>query len=345
MTFFLREVYGACYHHAMHGENARHEIEQGLSRINDFIVAEFIVALEALGVLAYAAKHFTFAADRAADEFHLDKELFQETLEYLSEEGIFEVVKAEVFRLAVPYPPLKFMANSVLVNKRTVEALAPLIKGALVYGRDIVKNDRYLKNTEGLILGAVPILVARIKELRSTRVVDIGCGRGLGMFLRALAEAMPAVHGIGVEPDADALHETREAIRTSAHDANLSVIEGHPEHPEKLPAKIRDADMLVELGIFHEYRGQQEEKMIPLLERYKRCFPRARFFAVEPDEVWREPPEIDEYMVPFYRFVHSISNQGFPRSQEDWGDVLTRAGWNVVATHKLPLNLVAYECE
>lgn len=328
----------------MNGRNERYEIGRNLSLINDFVAAEFVVALEATGALRYAAARPSFTTEEMAAEFRLRPELLRPALDYLCEEELFEQTGANSFRLAAPYPPLKFMANSILVNKDVIESLAPLLTGGLVYGRDIVKNDFYLKNTEGLILGAVPVLVARLKALGGAKVVDIGCGRGLGMFLRAAAEAMPALTCYGIEHDPEALRNTRDAIRVSGRDGNLSLFESDPEHPEKFPEEVMDADVLVELGLFHEYRTRQEEKIIPLLEIYKKLFPTAQFLVVEPDEAWREPNASDEKIVPLYRFVHAVCDQGFPRSKEEWQDALARAGWKVARVHELPNKLVAYEC-
>lgn len=319
--------------------------------INDVITSHFVVALEELGILRYIGARKEFTISEIAATFQINSELFYNVCEYLGEEQILEKIGEKTFHLPEgSHEYLKFLANIILFNKDMLKSIAKLMDGTFLYARDAATRWEYLKNVEMLISGALPPLAARLAELKPKVVLDINCGKGLAVALRTIMTAIPHVRGIGVDIDPVTVAETNALIATLPFRNMLTVFQADIENPRLFPEEAKEADVLIDAGVFHELRrNSDEEWIITLLKRYREQYPKATLFVVEPEEpswdvVHRTEKEGAAKLYPLYKIVHTMAEQGYPASKEEWIDAIARAGWEISHIYPLPSKLFAYEC-
>lgn len=314
-------------------------------RIAPFINAELLMALEKLGLFAYANDHPIFQAPAAARELKLRPDLLLAACGFLAEENILEKTGPDAFRLAVDYRlVLESRNNYFLAYKAVYESFAELLDGSKRYGKDVVRDATRLGFGTRR---SIPFLVQRFKELGIRTALDIGCGRG--NFLFALAEAIPGFRGIGIEIDRATIAFAQERIKASPHKESLAVFEGDAAHPELFPQETEAAEAFYGVAIFHELK--KDGKLIPAFREYKKKLPRAKFFLIEFDTpswdtLLQEPDTQLRHEAAQYLLTHYFTEQGLPQAKADWVTTLEEAGWKVRAVHDdLPMRLTAFECE
>ena len=309
------------------------------------INAELLMALEKLGLFAYANDHPALSAPAAARELKLRPDLLLAACDFLAEENIFEKTGPDTFRLAVDYHlVLEAQNNYFLAYKAVYESFAELLDGSRTYGKDVVRDATRLGFGTRR---SIPFLVQRFKELGIRTALDIGCGRG--NFLFALAEAIPGFRGIGIEIDRATVAFAEERIKTSPRRESIKVFEGDAAHPELFPKEAEAAEAFYGVAIFHELK--KSGKLVPAFREYKKKLPRAKFFLIEFDtppwdELLREPDTQLRHEAAQYLLTHYFTEQGLPQAKADWVKTLKEAGWDVRAVHDdLPMRLTVFECE
>ena len=317
--------------------NRNLDLEEG------FLIAEIFMALKKTGFTAYAAAHREFFVMCAAEELRLRSDLLEALCEFLAEKGIMRKTGPGTFRAESRFfsdqGPIPFL----LAYKTACNSLTGLLDGSTTYGKDVARDARYLGTGTKLIF---PLLGEIFKTRGIKTVLDLGCGNGA--FLLTLAETLPGFRGIGIDIDAPTVEEATAALRVSPHNDSIRIREGDVRHPELFPPDVGSPEALVGMGIFHEFR--KDGSLVPLLNRYKTRFPKARLFLVEFDtpgwDELREKPEGPKRRgAAIYRLMHHVSEQGLPQSKDEWRKTLEETAWRVVDMHTGPNRLVAFECQ
>ena len=84
------------------------------------------------------------------------------------------------------------------------------------------------------------------------------------------------------------------------------------------------------------------------MREYKKLFPRANFILVEYNALYgdslSESPEYLQNSSSFYQFVHPLTKQGSPLSEEGWVNLLDKAEINIVKIDKIQPNSLVIQC-
>lgn len=302
--------------------------------------ARMLMELERLNVLGALAGAESFSAGAAA-QWGIDARAFETMCLFLSEHSFFQRHPRGFAFAPAEYYVTRLAANFLLAYRAMYEASRGLLDGSAVYGRDVVRDGSFLKNTGSYADMAIYRISERLRALGSTNVLDVGCGGG--DLLCSLARSVPHFRGTGIDMDAAALEAC--AHRTGAMCATLKADGSAPNSFfEQVP---QDIDVITSLALFHEFR--KERDVAGILAEYKVCFPRARFFLVEFDvpswQVLRaEPFSLGREIAGFYLITHHMSEQGLPQTAEAWQHDFRRAGWRVENTHRVFNRLSILEC-
>ena len=308
-----------------------------------YVLAEIFMALEKTGLNRYAAAHQEISVMHAASALHLRNDLLEAACEFLAENNMLQKIGPGVFRKEDRYFSDQGPVPFLLAYKNVCDSFAELMDGSKIYGKDVARDARYLGTGTKLIF---PILGPIFKTRGIKTVLDLGCGNGA--FLLTLAGALPDLRGTGIDIDAPTVEEASAAIRVSPYKNSIRILQGDVRHPELFPREVDSFDALVGMGIFHEFR--KGDVLIPLLNRYKVRFPKARLFLVEFDtpgwdELRQKQKGPKRRSAAIYRLMHYFSEQGLPQSKEEWLTTLGDAEWRVVGAHNGPNRLIAFECQ
>lgn len=317
--------------------NRNLDLEEG------FLIAEIFMALKKTGFTAYADAHREFFVMCAAEELRLRSDLLEALCEFLAEKGVMRKTGPGTFRAESRFFADQGPVPFLLAYKTVCNSLAGLLDGSTTYGKDVARDARYLGTGTKLIF---PILGEIFKTRGIRTVLDLGCGNGA--FLLTLAATLPGFRGTGIDIDAPTVKEASAALRVSPYNDSIRIREGDVRHPELFPPDVGEPEALVGMGIFHEFR--KDGSLIPLLNRYKTRFPKARLFLVEFDtpgwdELRRKPEGPKRRSAAVYRFLHHVSEQGMPQSKDEWQKTLGETTWRVVGSHHGPNRLTAFECQ
>lgn len=307
-----------------------------------FLLTEIFMALEKTGFNGYATAHPEISIVRAASELGLRNDLLEAVCEFLAEKSILHKVGQGIFRKSDDYAATQGPIYFLLAYKSICESLAELLTGSKIYGKDIVRDARYLGTGTKLIF---PLLAKIFKARGIKSVLDLGCGNGA--FLLTLAAILPDFRGIGIEIDKPTINEAEASILASPYKNSIGIFHGDAGHPESFPVQTDPAEAIIGIGMFHEFR--KDGTLVPILNRYKARFPRSRLFLVEfdtPDwdELRQRPQTPERKSASIYRFLHYFSEQGLPQSKSDWVRTINSSEWKIDAIHDGPNRLVAFEC-
>lgn len=327
------------------GADAAQAIERGIALFRHLFLGEIAMAFEELGIFDYLVGREESTLTEIAGALNLKNEPLAACCEYLAVMDILHKKESGSFALAATPDHLEWYANFLLAYREVFESLAPLLTGEKRYGQDVARRGIFLKNTGAYSRGAVAFLVKRFEELGLKSAIDVGCGGG--ELLTALARALPAFAGIGIDVDHPTVIATRGTLAAGEYRGRISIFEGDGRDPMSLPNNADHVEAIVSLGVFHEFR--KDEQIVPVLKAYKTRFPRARLFIAELDipsweELKREAKNTYRVFASFYKITHVFSDQGHPQPKAAWRDTLTRAGWRVVNAHEVPTRLIVYEC-
>ena len=308
-----------------------------------FLLAEIFMALEKTGFNGYAAAHREISVGHAAAALHLRSDLLESVCEFLAEKDVLQKTGPGTFQKGSRYFSDQGPVPFLLAYKTVCNSLAGLLDGSTTYGKDVTRDARYLGTGTKLVF---PLLGEIFKTRGIKTVLDLGCGNGA--FLLTLAETLPGFRGIGIDIDAPTVEEATAALRVSPHNDSIRIREGDVRHPELFPPDVGSPEALVGMGIFHEFR--KDGSLVPLLNRYKTRFPKARLFLVEFDtpgwDELREKPEGPKRRgAAIYRLMHHFSGQGLPQSEAEWLATIEKSDWKIAAVHGGPNRLVAFECQ
>lgn len=319
-------------------------IDRNLVIMNHYLTVEISMALEELGVLEYAASRESFFLHEVTETFDLKLEPLRIALEFLTEQGLIKKIGRDQFRLAFDRELLRWLTGFPLTYRNVFRDSRYLLDGSKVYGRDILRNEEYLRTTKFLSKGSIPFLVKRFRELNIKNVVTIGWDDH--ELLSTAQKFMPGLRGIGID-----VPEGQRTFPRNLSKHTFTIAEGSTEYPELFPRETTKADAIVETLVFHEFL--KEQKSVPLLNKYKTRFPSARLFMVEFEDVsWdtilqRPEGTSGRTLASLYKLLHTLINPGLlPQSSKDLIAIVNQSNWRIVnVLPTAPKELLVYECE
>lgn len=316
-----------------------------LTLINHFMLAEFIMAFEKFGFLE-TGKGGAPLTVATASQKGVRNDLFITACEFLVGERILEKSAPDVYDFAVDPRHLSWFAYFLLAYKTMLSNMGPLMNGSKQYGRDILRDGSYLRKTGIFTRASIPVLIKRLRELKVGTMLDIGCGGGEILF--TFANAMSGVRGIGIDIDESVVAGTRQSAVKHHFSDRITIAQGDARSPESFPQIAYEADAILGMAVFHEFR--RGDGIVPLLKKYKEKFAKAKLFIVEFDapswdDLRRDSPDAPQRkLASQYKFIHVFSEQGLPQPRKEWIETFQGAGWRVDAVYEAPICLAIYEC-
>ena len=310
----------------------------------DFLIVEFLMALEQLGILAKISNGETFSAAQLVHEYSLNSGLFFAVCEFLSEQEVFEKLGEDSFRFSTVDPAIKNFINYFLAYRELYNSLDQVIAGKRTYKEDFLREE--VRYKEGRYASSVlPTLLSRFKELGTQSILDVG---GNIPLMRALSEEMPFCRYITIEKSSSVVEEMREIMAGLLHEGSTTVLRANAAKPDDFAGKIGSVQAIVGVTAFHDFCEKND--LVSLLAEYKKFFTGSRLFIVEfniPDwdALRREPRGVARYIAAISKITHHFKGNTTPQPKEVWLEAIEASGWNLVRVKEMTPNLIIFECE
>ena len=310
----------------------------------DFLIVEFLIALERLGIFAKISKGETFSAAQLAREHFLNFGLILAVCEFLSEQEVFEKLEEDSFRFSTVDPAIKNFINYFLAYRELYNFLDQIIAGKRTYEEYFLREE--VRYKEGRYASSVlPTLLPRFKELGVHSILDVG---GNIPLMRALSEEMPSCRYITIEDSPLVADEMREIMDGLFHGGSTTVLRANAAKPGDFAGKIGSVQAIVGITAFHDLCEKND--LASLLAEYKNFFTGSRLFIVEfniPD--WdvlrREPKGVARYIAAISKITHHFKGNTMPQPKEVWLEAIGASGWHLVRAKEMAPNLIIFECE
>jgi 2-ketoarginine methyltransferase len=201
--------------------------------------------------------------------------------------------------------------------------LGAFADGAKVYGRDVVRDGRWVADGSALIGrdDVAPHATAVLEGIDFHHVVDLGCGTA--RFLINAAGRF-GVTGFGIDLAPEACEDAERAIAEAGLVGTVSVRCGDAGDLDAIP-ELREADLVVASFLLHEIFEHGREALVSYLDKLGRLMPAGAHILVAevqpasgaPDERWR----------PEFTLLHAIMRQQL-LDADGWHEAFTAAGWS-----------------
>jgi SAM-dependent methyltransferase len=194
-----------------------------------------------------------------------------------------------------------------------VDKLAPLLRGELTYGKEVIRDGEALGRHCSVLLhhfGTRTILEA-FQRMNASCILDLGCGGG--GFLVDACQQNPDLRGVGLDISAEAIAFARKWVADQGLSDRIDFVVGDAFRPETWPAICQKADALFTVGTLHEQFRDGEQAVIELLNKYAGMLKnRMKGFLLGEPELLYDQADADFFL------VHAFTLQGLPRRKEDW---------------------------
>lgn len=198
--------------------------------------------------------------------------------------------------------------------------LRELLTGEAVYGEDVQRNGGPLGKHSATMFSAfhTPVLVEAMRGRGVRKMLDIGCGGG--SLLVDACKRDPALTGIGLDIDPDAIAEAQRLAEREGVGDRLEFVIGDAFAPHDWPAACRNADGLCIVSALHELFRDGEQAVVDMLNAYRKALPEQQILLVGEPEIKYVPRDNDD---DFY-LVHVLTDQGIPRQRGEWLEVFRK---------------------
>ncbi len=310
----------------------------------DFLIVEFLMALERLGIFLKVSDGEAFSAAEIAREYTLSHGLFLASCEFLSEQEVFEKLGEDSFRFLTADPAIKNFINYFLAYRELYNSLDQVIAEKRTYEEYFLREE--VRYKEGRYASsALPALLSRFKELGARSILDVG---GNIPLMRALSDEVPHCRYVTIEDNPSVVEGVREIAAGLFHGEPATVIHANAAKPGDFAGKIGSVHAIVGITAFHDFCEKND--LISLLAEYKKFFTRSRLFMVEfniPD--WdvlrREPRGVARYIAAISKITHHFKGNTMPQPKEVWLEAIGASGWRLVRVKEMAPNLIIFECE
>lgn len=310
----------------------------------DFLIVEFLMALERLGIFSKVSDGEAFSAAEIAREYTLKHGLFLASCEFLSEQDVFEKLGEGSFRFPTADSAIKNFINYLLAYRKLYNSLSQVIAGKRTYEKDFLREE--VRYKEGRYASsALPTLLSRFKELGARSILDVG---GNIPLMRALSGEMPRCRYVTIEDNPLVADEIREIVAGLFHGEPAMVIHASAAKPVDLFREIGSVQVIVGVTAFHDFCERND--LASLLAEYKKIFTESRLFIVEfniPDwDVLRhEQKAVARYIAAISKITHHFKGSTTPQPKDVWLKAINASGWHLVRAKEMAPNLIIFECE
>jgi 2-ketoarginine methyltransferase len=213
-------------------------------------------------------------------------------------------------------------------------SLEPLLRGELVYGRDICRRDVFVGRGRGHIENWVyfPLAVDLLTRHQRRRVLDLGCGDGA--FLRELCAANPSIRGLGVEISREAIGNGEELVREAGLQDRIQLTVGDIATLLQAPADWRDVDATTVFFLLHEILYQGKDALMRMLGNYRAILPGVPMTVFEVDRATPEEMRQRPGMSIQYNLQHDLTHQTLV-SRSTWRALFEEAGFTRIEERNL----------
>jgi len=311
----------------------KRRFDKALPYVRGYAACSCVWALLETGVLdRLLASSESVAVEDLVRKGRLEPHVLRSILEYLDGLGL---VRVEAGR-ALAMPKLRaLMAEPrgffelTYAYEQILSNLPAMLRGEARYPADVQRLGKYVGRGSGQLCRTLPypVLADMLRRRGACRVLDLGCGDLA--FLFYLCETMPGVRAIGIDLDGPTVEYARQVLAASPHAGRIEVREADMFRLEALAAERPDVDALLAVDTYHEYLGDGEEKVVGLLQKLHREFPRALFyvgeFCKQPHEKLRRRPTA----FLEHHLYHDLTNQTIADAKT-WRTIFDRAELAVV---------------
>ncbi|MFY9462061.1 MAG: class I SAM-dependent methyltransferase [Candidatus Sungiibacteriota bacterium] len=315
-----------------------------------YFLMEILFALDAVGALEVLKRTEKMSVRNLAQNLKCNEKMLEAMLTYLWLNTPFLKKTGDEYGLSKMafVKPFQISINFGAAYRPVFANLAALLKGELVYGKDINRDGSKLqlaslKFTES----AIPAIMRGLSSKNINTLVDLGCGSA-ELLIRS-CEAHEKMMGIGVDIDPQTVAVARENVLKRGLRDRITIVECDLRDIEKIrnacPAEGKIAFSAV--GILHEILRDGDAAVVKLINEFKRAFPDSTFFVAEfnalsPDELRAMPDETFRQMASCYQLIHPLSLQGDPRPVSGWKKIFTDVGAKLESFDSLEDNFVLY---
>ncbi|NJN19762.1 MAG: methyltransferase domain-containing protein [Oscillochloris sp.] len=218
--------------------------------------------------------------------------------------------------------------------------LEALLRGEIVYGRDIYRRPDFVARGSGEIEKKIffPLAEEVIRRNNYRHVLDLGCGDAT--FLRYLCTRNQDLCGFGVDIAPAAIAEGRDHTAEEGLSGRITLLVEDIARLDQTPVELKGIDSGTIFFVLHELLYQSELVVVEMLRSYRRLFPGAPLIVFE---VIRPTPEMMRRrpgMAIYYTLQHDISHQRLVDSAT-WRRLFQEAGFERINERYLGFSRVA----
>ena len=246
--------------------------------------------------------------------------------------------------------PMQNNLYFTLAYEPVLTHLTELLNGEMSYGKEILRNGKYLSRSSALYNSAAwDAVIDFLRKVEINTVVDLGCGTG--DFLTRIQESFPRMNGIGIEIDTEVVDLANKILTEKKLEQQISVTKGDIAHPKVWKDDILkrvepERTMFVGVTVWHEFLNKGEEYLCNILSQYRSYFPGSLFVIVEYNGVsfedFKNLPESFRESASVYQLVHPLTLQGLPQTPQTWQTILTKSGVTIQDTFSVNPNSTIY---
>jgi SAM-dependent methyltransferase len=219
--------------------------------------------------------------------------------------------------------------DGVYGYEEMVHHLEALLKKQMVYGTDLRRRADFVAVGSGEIENRFyfPLAIDMIKRHGWHKVMDLGCGDGT--FLRRLCEQINDVTGCGLDIAPEAIAAGRQQVRSGGLEDRVQLCVGDINALEELPEPLRSVEATTVFFVLHEVLFDGPDKVITLLQSYRRLFHGVPLIVFEvirptPEEMRRRPGMAVQYVLQ-----HDLSHQKLVDSRQ-WREMFRAVGFQSI---------------
>jgi SAM-dependent methyltransferase len=198
--------------------------------------------------------------------------------------------------------------------------MTDLLTGAARYGVDVTRAAGALSRHSGAVSTSAytAIVLEAVRERRSSRLLDLGCGGG--SLLVELCLARPDLSGAGIDVAPEAIEAAKRLAVGHGVADRLEFAVADAFDPGSWPASCGAADVICGVGMLHEQFRDGDGAVIDILNRYATLATGRRMLLFGEPELRYDNQENDS---DFF-LVHFLTAQGIPRGRAGWLDLFER---------------------
>jgi SAM-dependent methyltransferase len=212
--------------------------------------------------------------------------------------------------------------------------LEPLLRKEKRYGTEITRNTELVAKGSGAINKLIyfPLAVDIIKQKRSRRVLDLGCGEGT--FLRAICGDSEATIGFGIDISKEAIALGNKRSQREGLQDRIRLIAEDISKIEILPAEFQAVDVAFTFFVLHELIAISKNHFMEFLKSFRRLLPDVPLIIFEAEKATWEEMRVKRGPAIYYTMYHELTKQKL-LSRKEWIELFREAGFQSVGERYL----------